>query len=335
MVSWKKIDAVVLQWIYGTLDKDLVQVLEDESTAREAWQRVQNLFLNYKGPRAAFLQHELTNLTLASMPNLEAYCQRVRELADQLTAVDCPINNTQRIIHLVRGLPREYDATASLLNQNLPPWEEAVERLQSESRRIAARDMLSSTPIVAATVTNPPDKNRGNQPPYHREQPNGRPNYRQSQSRRDFTKTGRSNTRSLGQLPSRYYPNQFPNGFAAQTSAMPPYWAHPQSYAPYWTPPPCPYPTQTWAQPLDPRHAPRSINNPATTSQSQHSSAQAHLAEVNPLEPTQLANAVHALSVGSGDGDDQWHLDTGSTSHVTYDPGFQGWHDPESSQQCE
>ncbi|XP_076938315.1 uncharacterized protein LOC143606425 [Bidens hawaiensis] len=149
---WKKISAIVLQWIYGTLKRNLlVRVLEEESTAHEAWERVKNLFLNNKGPRAAALQHELTNLTLSAMTDLEAYCQRVRELADQLSAVGCPINNTQRIIYLVRGLPREYDATASILNQSLSPWEEAVERLQSESRRIAARDTLSPTPMVAAT----------------------------------------------------------------------------------------------------------------------------------------------------------------------------------------
>ncbi|XP_022019631.1 uncharacterized protein LOC110919675 [Helianthus annuus] len=152
--SWKKIDAVVLQWIYGTLNKEfLVRVLEDESTTFEAWKRVKNLFLNNKGPRAASLQHELTNITLTSMPSLEACCQRIRELVDQLTAVDCPVNNTQRILHLVNGLPREYDTTASILNQTLPPWEEAVERLQSDARRIAARDKLTPTPPVAATDT--------------------------------------------------------------------------------------------------------------------------------------------------------------------------------------
>ncbi|XP_076947501.1 uncharacterized protein LOC143619455 [Bidens hawaiensis] len=119
--SWKKIDAVILQWIYGTLKHDLLlRVLEDESITYEAWERVKNLFLNNKGSRTATLQHELTNLTLSAMPDLEAYCQRIRELSDQLTTVDCLINNTQRIIYLFRGLPREYDTAASILNSSLP-----------------------------------------------------------------------------------------------------------------------------------------------------------------------------------------------------------------------
>ncbi|XP_076928415.1 uncharacterized protein LOC143592364 [Bidens hawaiensis] len=158
--SWKKIDAVVLQWIYSTFSNDLlVRVLEDQSTAYEAWIRVKTLFLNNKGPRAMALQHELTNITLASMPNLEAYCQKIRELSDQLAAVDCPLSNTQRILHLVNGLPREYDTTASILNQNLPPWEQAVEQLQAEARRIAAREARNPTPVISA-VTSQPERNR-------------------------------------------------------------------------------------------------------------------------------------------------------------------------------
>ncbi|XP_021995808.1 uncharacterized protein LOC110892991 [Helianthus annuus] len=89
--SWKKIDAVVLQWIYGTLSSDLlVHVLEDKSTAFEAWKRFENLFLNNKGSRASALQHGLTNLTLSAMPDLDSYCQRICDLMDQLAVVDNP-----------------------------------------------------------------------------------------------------------------------------------------------------------------------------------------------------------------------------------------------------
>lgn len=153
--SWKKIDAVVLQWIYGMLTDDLlIRVLEDPSTASEAWQRVKNLFLNNKGSRAAALQHELTNLTLSAMPNLEAYYQRIRELSDQLDPVDCPVNNIQRVLYLVRGLPREYDAVASLLNQYLPSWEDAYNRLQSEAQRVAAQENTSPLHLLLPPLPN-------------------------------------------------------------------------------------------------------------------------------------------------------------------------------------
>ncbi|XP_023744537.1 uncharacterized protein LOC111892720 [Lactuca sativa] len=92
--SWSEIDAIVLQWIYGTLSDDLLtRVLETQSTAREAWCCIQTIFLNNKGSRAAALEHEFNNLTLKAMPSLEAYCQKLKELGDRLNDVDCPVNN--------------------------------------------------------------------------------------------------------------------------------------------------------------------------------------------------------------------------------------------------
>ncbi|KAF5814189.1 putative RNA-directed DNA polymerase [Helianthus annuus] len=306
--AWKKIDAVVLQWIYGTLTNDyLVRVLEDESTAHEAWVRVKNLFLNNKASRAAALQQELSNLTLASMPNLEAYCQRVRDLTDQLAAVDCPLNNTQKILHLIKGLPREYDTATSILNQNLPTWENACNQLHSEAQRIAARDALSPTPVVAAAISSPQEKSREQQPSSNRDR---RSYNRDSHPRRDSNRTGRNNQRGSGQTSNRSYSFQQPQ--------YAPYWPPPLGYPPYWAPPPCPYPTRPWASPVDNRPNSRPSNGQGSSRQQ---SAQAHIIETDPLEPTQLAAAVNALSMDSGG--DQWHFDS----------GFQGWHGPESSQQ--
>ncbi|KAJ0935537.1 hypothetical protein HanRHA438_Chr03g0120641 [Helianthus annuus] len=79
---------------------------------------------------------------------------------------------------------------------------------------------------------------------------------------------------------------------------------------------PCPYPTRPWASPVDNRPNSRPSNGQGSSRQQ---SAQAHIIETDPLEPTQLAAAVNALSMDSGG--DQWHFDS----------GFQGWHGPESS----
>ncbi|XP_074284315.1 uncharacterized protein LOC141608867 [Silene latifolia] len=92
--EWCEIDAHVLQWIYGTLNDDLLsRVLEEESTAYEAWIRVKNIFTNNKGARAAALESEFSSLKLESMSSLEAYCQRLKEIADQLKDVDAAVKD--------------------------------------------------------------------------------------------------------------------------------------------------------------------------------------------------------------------------------------------------
>ncbi|KAK9053377.1 hypothetical protein SSX86_030010 [Deinandra increscens subsp. villosa] len=205
---------------------------------------------------------------------------------------------------------------ASLLNQSLPSWETACDQLQSEARRLAAREHISPTPLVAAAVASQSERSRDQQPPSNRESQNRDFQNRRPNSRRDSNRNQRSNSRGPGQHQNRAY--------SAQAPPYIPHWAPQQAYAPYWVPPPYPFPTQNWAQ----SWAPPQANN---TAHSKNKQAQAHITETNPLQPTQLAQAVETLSMESTD--DQWHLDTGASSHVTYDPGFQGWHDPESSQQ--
>ncbi|XP_023758855.1 uncharacterized protein LOC111907318 [Lactuca sativa] len=134
--AWAEIDAIVLQWIYGTLSDDLlVRVLVTESTAYEAWSRIKAIFLNNKGSRVAALEHEFNNLTLKSMSSLEAYCQKLKELGSQLNDVDCPVNDQQLVLQLVRGLPAEYDIITSYINQILPTWETACSMLELEHHR--------------------------------------------------------------------------------------------------------------------------------------------------------------------------------------------------------
>ncbi|XP_025012687.2 uncharacterized protein LOC112534487 [Ricinus communis] len=38
---WSRLDAIVLQWIYGTISNDLLQtILEPDSTAQQAWEQL-------------------------------------------------------------------------------------------------------------------------------------------------------------------------------------------------------------------------------------------------------------------------------------------------------
>ncbi|XP_022032647.1 arp2/3 complex-activating protein rickA-like [Helianthus annuus] len=290
--EWENIDSIVLQWIYGTLsDALLVRVLTDESTAHEAWLRVKRLFVNNKGPRSQALQHELANTTLASMSNLEAYCQKIRDLTDQLKALNFPMNDQQRVLHLVKGLPKEYDTISSILNNSLPTWEDAIEQLLSEAGRIKTRDAVTHTPPIAAAfppsttpTTDPQQPQQNFGPPTYnsnRGPPNNRNNYRSNSrnnsnrgpnhyhNRNSSAPPRNSSNRSYS--PSPPYPSN-----NQQPPFYPPFWA-PQ----YWTPPPCPYPTQASSPPYYPSAPPNNQQHRGNPR-----SAQANLTEVDPLEPT-------------------------------------------------
>ncbi|KAJ9549313.1 hypothetical protein OSB04_021856 [Centaurea solstitialis] len=294
--AWRKVDAIVLQWIYGSLsDELLVRVLESKSTAFEAWTRIKNLFHNNKGARAAALDHEFSNISYEPFrPSKPTVNVSKNSLISSMMSV-APLMKTDSFFSLFVAFP------LSLMLLQLPHWETACNMLQLEQQRQSARDSNSAATPVAATVTR--------DPPPRRDQ---RRDHRQSRvpsQRRDQ----RPSNRPPPSQPTRAqnYPMVRPNVWQTQPPAG--YWT------PWWaSTPPCPFPTQPgWAGP----NWPSSARAPSRSQDAapKPTTPQAHLSEVNPLEPTDLGTTLHAMTLDPGDS--QWYMDTGATDHLTSNPG--------------
>ncbi|KAJ0879831.1 putative RNA-directed DNA polymerase [Helianthus annuus] len=169
--SWYEIDALILQWIYATLSDELmVRVLETDATARSTWIHLENIFLNNKGSRATTLEHDFTTLTLGACSSLDDYCQKLKEIANQLGDVGFPVSEARLVMQLVRGLPAEYEVTAAIINQNAPTWDEARTSLQREQQRKAAKlqhtQSVLVTPQKPTSSTQESNQNQPTQPVY-------------------------------------------------------------------------------------------------------------------------------------------------------------------------
>ena len=47
---WDRLDAIICQWMYGTITTELLlKILDDKSTAMQAWERLRNIFQDNKG----------------------------------------------------------------------------------------------------------------------------------------------------------------------------------------------------------------------------------------------------------------------------------------------
>nr|XP_043619755.1 uncharacterized protein LOC122591559 [Erigeron canadensis] len=72
---WKKLDALVSQWIYSTVSDDLLtRILDTEATAHATWLKLEKIFLSNKQARAAALETRFVNLTLATCDSVDDYC---------------------------------------------------------------------------------------------------------------------------------------------------------------------------------------------------------------------------------------------------------------------
>ncbi|KAJ9545121.1 hypothetical protein OSB04_024828 [Centaurea solstitialis] len=74
----KRLDSIVLQWIYGTISKDLlITILKPNSTAAQAWKALENIFIDSKPSRELYLENKFNNVRLESFSNVSAYCQKL------------------------------------------------------------------------------------------------------------------------------------------------------------------------------------------------------------------------------------------------------------------
>ena len=143
---WSRLDAVVLQWIYGTISTDLLHtILEPDSTAQTAWDHLKNIFQDNKNSRAVHLEHQLSRTQQADFPNISAYCQHLKMLSDQLANVGSPVSNQRLVLQLVAGLSEGYDGVATIIQQSdpLPPFYKARSMLTLEESRKAKQSAIS------------------------------------------------------------------------------------------------------------------------------------------------------------------------------------------------
>lgn len=140
-MAWQTFDSLIQQWIYNTLSDDLfANVLSNgDLTAREAWVKLQQIFLNNKHSCATTLENKFNNLTLSACSNSDEYFQTLKDIAGQLKVVDQLVTDSRLVIQMVCGLPVEYDTMCAVINQSKPTWDDAMAMLEDEIQRQTAR----------------------------------------------------------------------------------------------------------------------------------------------------------------------------------------------------
>ncbi|XP_076881776.1 uncharacterized protein LOC143530018 [Bidens hawaiensis] len=154
LTSWDRLDAVVKQWIYGTISQNLLMnVIKPKATVKETWESIAHLFQDNQASRAIALKTRLVNIKLESFPNISTYCQELKVLSDQLANVEAPISDADLVLPLVSGLTNtEYDAIGMFISQTvpLPTFSQDRSRLTQEETR---RSRLTSNQTGTALLT--------------------------------------------------------------------------------------------------------------------------------------------------------------------------------------
>ncbi|KAJ9542336.1 hypothetical protein OSB04_028842 [Centaurea solstitialis] len=259
---WSTLDATVLQWIYATISNDLLHtILEPDSTAMEAWNRLRDIFQDNKNSRAVTLEQEFSNTIMEDFPNASAYCQKLKVLSDQLKNVGAPVSNNRLVLQMVAGLTEAYNGVGTVIRQSdpLPPFYQARSMLMLEEAGLTnkASHTATTNSVMLNTTKDLEDTPNTDTGSVHRTSSNGRgsrrgpPNrssgpLRDNRGRRGGLSQGRGyGTRRGGG------PNSGPSGGnnGRPTNPWQTQWPLPWMS---WAVPPCPYPTMPpsqWSKP--------------------------------------------------------------------------------------
>ncbi|XP_019435827.1 PREDICTED: uncharacterized protein LOC109342262 [Lupinus angustifolius] len=167
---WSTLDVVVLQWIYATMSHDLLHtILELDATSMEAWNRLRDIFQDNKNSWAITLEQELSHTNMEDFPNAFAYCQRLKELSDQLKNVGAPISNNCLVPQIVAGLTEAYNGVATLIRQSdpLPQFYPTRSMIMLEEAGLAKKVATSVNAAMMAQNYDSPPHSRSSNPNRH------------------------------------------------------------------------------------------------------------------------------------------------------------------------
>lgn len=110
----------------------------------EAWNRLRDIFQDNKNSCIVTLEAEFSNTKMENFPNVSAYCQRLKSLADQLKNVGAPVSESRLVIQLVSGLTHAYRGGGTLIRQSdpLPPFYQARSMLTLEEAAGSLKRLL-------------------------------------------------------------------------------------------------------------------------------------------------------------------------------------------------
>ncbi|XP_071688129.1 uncharacterized protein [Rutidosis leptorrhynchoides] len=293
-ISWSRLDAVVLNWIFGTISIDLLEnIFEADSTAAK---NGSELKIYFKIIKILELFIFIGNLLTSSLIISPAYCQELKSIADQLGNVGDKVFNQKMVLQLIAGLNDNFDTIGSQLSYitPLPSFYQACSMLLMEETRKQKQTLPPSTPTDAAlitTSTNSPSP-----------RPSSQANYQYRNSNRGRGGGNRGNSR--GRQGNRGRGRHFNQTSGSNWMNQPP-WAWKNNP---WAYPPCPYPTNNWVRPNSNQTrvlGPRQNQTHSVTSEASY--------------PTDIENALHTMTLHSPE--DTWYMDTGASSHMASTSG--------------
>jgi hypothetical protein len=121
--TWLRLDALVLCWLYGSMDLDLVNLVMPTSTAADApvattntvWLAVHGLFNDNKKTREVYLAEEFWNVKQGDLSVGDNFnCHKAAADALVTNVTKAPVFDSDLVTNVIKGLDERFNSVADI-----------------------------------------------------------------------------------------------------------------------------------------------------------------------------------------------------------------------------
>ncbi|CAL2280030.1 unnamed protein product [Prunus armeniaca] len=118
-VSWFQTDQSLISILRATLSESVLSQVIGFSTSKEIWDCLKQNFSQQSLANSAQLKFRLFSITKGSR-SISEYLAQAKSLADELTAIQEPVSNSDLVTYVLRGLGIDYQMIVTAI-LNFPP----------------------------------------------------------------------------------------------------------------------------------------------------------------------------------------------------------------------
>ena len=141
----------------------MLYLIGDPQDPAIVWEKLANQFQKKTWANKLALRRKLYSLRLRDGDSIQKHIKDMTEIFNELAAIDDPITEEDRVVHLLASLPESYDILVTALEASVevPKMEIVTERLLHEERKIKEKHVSETSDGMKAMFVNRQSKGKG------------------------------------------------------------------------------------------------------------------------------------------------------------------------------
>lgn len=152
--QWRRLNRLVMSWIYSSLTEGMMGRIVGLSTAREIWDSLNQVYQSASISTILCLKTQLMSIKKGGLTITE-YLDKLKTNFDKFAAIGEPLSYRDKIIHTFRGLGPAYDSIVSSISArpDRPPMEEIHNILINHDYRLEEQQSVDNLGLTQAQLT--------------------------------------------------------------------------------------------------------------------------------------------------------------------------------------